>query len=70
VHPADASKPVFSRDLLEVEILDSHRRRKLLTVYNTHLKSHFVPLRPGSSRGREGQQPSAPRTLRRPHLPR
>ncbi len=41
-HPDDPGQRVFSRDLLQVEILD-HRRKKLLTVYNTHLKSHFVP---------------------------
>lgn len=42
VHPDDPQQRVFSRDLLQVEILD-HRRKKLFTVYNTHLKSHFVP---------------------------
>ncbi len=42
VHPTNPSDPVFSRDLLEVEILDANRK-PLLTVFNTHLKSHFVP---------------------------
>jgi endonuclease/exonuclease/phosphatase family metal-dependent hydrolase len=32
---------VFSRDLVEVEILDD-RGRRLLTVFGTHLKSKFV----------------------------
>ena len=42
VHPDDPNQRVFSRDLLQVEIL-SHKRNKLFTIYNTHLKSHFVP---------------------------
>ncbi len=42
VHEDDPDNRVFSRDLLQVEILD-HRRRKLFDLYNTHLKSHFVP---------------------------
>ena len=42
VHPADPQRRVFSRDLLQVEILKNNGD-KLLTVYNTHLKSHFVP---------------------------
>jgi endonuclease/exonuclease/phosphatase family metal-dependent hydrolase len=40
-HPDDPSRPVFSRDLVEVEILDD-RGRKVLTVFGTHLKSKFV----------------------------
>ena len=42
VHPAEPQTRVFGRDLLQVEILD-HRGDKLLNLYNTHLKSHFVP---------------------------
>lgn len=34
-------RPVFSRDLLEVELLDEDDNVRL-TVFNTHLKSHFV----------------------------
>jgi endonuclease/exonuclease/phosphatase family metal-dependent hydrolase len=43
VHPDNPTDPVFSRDLLEVEILTADRSRRLLTVFNNHLKSHFVP---------------------------
>lgn len=43
VHPDAPSHRIFGRDLLSVEILDSERRNKLFTLYNTHLKSHFVP---------------------------
>lgn len=43
VHPDDPSAPVFSRDLLEVEILNPKNGARLFTVYNNHLKSHFVP---------------------------
>lgn len=42
VHPDDPHRRVFSRDLLQVEIL-KYNGDKLLTVYNTHLKSHYVP---------------------------
>lgn len=41
-HPEKPNERVFSRDLLQVEILDD-KREKLFTIYNTHLKSHFVP---------------------------
>ncbi|MEU4391239.1 endonuclease/exonuclease/phosphatase family protein [Kribbella sp. NPDC023855] len=40
-HPDVPTRPIFSRDLVEVEILDTEGRR-LLTVYGTHLKSKFV----------------------------
>lgn len=42
VHKEEPSKAIFSRDLLEVEILNERRTRTLLTVYNNHLKSHFL----------------------------
>jgi endonuclease/exonuclease/phosphatase family metal-dependent hydrolase len=41
-HPDAPHDRVFGRDLLAVRILDA-RGDKLLTLYNTHLKSHFVP---------------------------
>jgi endonuclease/exonuclease/phosphatase family metal-dependent hydrolase len=41
VHDEDAGKRIFSRDLLEVEILNPARSKRLFTLYNTHLKSHF-----------------------------
>ncbi len=43
VHPDDPTEPVFSRDLLEVEILHPTQGTRLLTVFNNHLKSQFVP---------------------------
>lgn len=42
VHPEDPGQRIFSRDLLQVEILNA-AGDKLFTIYNTHLKSHFVP---------------------------
>lgn len=42
VHKDDPRERVFSRDLLQAEIRD-HRGDKLFNVYNTHLKSHYVP---------------------------
>src|SRR4051794_31687695 len=41
--PDNPGEPVFSRDLLQVEVLSADRRRRLFTVFNNHLKSHFVP---------------------------
>ena len=41
-HPDDPGRRVFSRDLLQVEILDAGGD-KLFNLYNTHLKSNFVP---------------------------
>lgn len=41
VHPEQPQVRVFGRDLLEVEILSPTRSRRLFTLYNTHLKSHF-----------------------------
>jgi len=43
VHPADNDQRVFGRDLLEVEIWNEGRTERLFTLYNNHLKSHFVP---------------------------
>lgn len=42
VHPDEPNRRVFGRDLLQVEIL-ANNGKKLFTIYNTHLKSHFVP---------------------------
>jgi len=41
VHPDEPNHRIFSRDLLQVEILHNNGN-KLFTIYNTHLKSHFV----------------------------
>lgn len=43
LHPSEPGKRVFSRDLLQVEILNQSRSKRLLTLFNTHLKSHYVP---------------------------
>ena len=42
VHPEEPNRPVFSRDLLQVEILNRSRSEKLFTVFNNHLKSPFI----------------------------
>lgn len=52
VHPDEPERPVFSRDLLQVEILDQSRK-KLFTLYNTHLKSHYVPFGEDPEQGRQ-----------------
>jgi endonuclease/exonuclease/phosphatase family metal-dependent hydrolase len=41
VHPDEPGHRVFSRDLLQVEI-QKNNGDKLFTLYNTHLKSHYV----------------------------
>ncbi len=41
VHPDRPNAKVFSRDLLEVQVLNSNRSQMLFTLYNNHLKSHF-----------------------------
>jgi endonuclease/exonuclease/phosphatase family metal-dependent hydrolase len=43
VHPDDPMVPVFGRDLLELQVFNQTRGRKLLTLFVTHLKSKFVP---------------------------
>lgn len=42
VHPDEPHDYIFSRDLLEVDILEPKRRERLLTVFNTHLKSNYT----------------------------
>jgi len=42
VHPAVPTEPVFSRDLLQVEILNGSRTKRLFTMFVNHLKSRFV----------------------------
>jgi endonuclease/exonuclease/phosphatase family metal-dependent hydrolase len=42
VHASEPGTPVFGRDLLQVEILDANRTRRLFTVFNTHLKSRYL----------------------------
>jgi len=41
--PRHPGQPLFSRDLLQVEILHPSRRERLFTLFNNHLKSHYVP---------------------------
>ncbi len=52
VHPEAPTKPVFGRDLLAVEILNRGRKKKLFTIYNTHLKSHYVDYREDPDTGK------------------
>lgn len=41
-HLDEPGRRVFSRDLLKVEILNNNGKKRF-NLYNTHLKSHFVP---------------------------
>ena len=62
-HPRVPNRPIFSRDVLEVEILARDRSKKLFTLYNNHLKSHFVDFREdpevGAQRNNETRQRQA-----------
>ena len=53
VHPSVPSERVFGRDLLEVEVLTADRGERLFTVFNNHLKSHFVPFDEDQQAGAE-----------------
>lgn len=39
----DDYHPVFSRDLLQVDIFNNTGTKRLFTIFNTHLKSNYVP---------------------------
>jgi len=51
VHPAAPTELVFGRDLIEVEILNQARNARPLTLFNTHLKSHYVDFREDPAAG-------------------
>jgi endonuclease/exonuclease/phosphatase family metal-dependent hydrolase len=53
VHPEDPAEAVFSRDLLEVDILHPANRSRLFAVFNNHLKSQFVPFDQDPVAGKE-----------------
>jgi len=42
VHPNATARYIFGRDLLEVEILNPSRSKRLFKIFNNHLKSHYV----------------------------
>ena len=50
-HPKLPQERVFSRDLLQVEILSKNRKKRLFTLFNNHLKSHFVPFTEDQAEG-------------------
>jgi endonuclease/exonuclease/phosphatase family metal-dependent hydrolase len=49
--PDRPGRPVFGRDLLEAQILSASGSRLLFTLFNNHLKSHFVPFYQDPIRG-------------------
>lgn len=53
VHSEDQDNPVFGRDLMEVQVLSESRKKTLFTLYNNHLKSHFVDFRDDPEEGRK-----------------
>lgn len=75
VHPGQAEEKVFSRDLLRADILSVDRTRTLFSIYNTHLKSHYVAwndpdpegARLASDARRQRQVESIVRVLEREH---
>lgn len=54
-HPDAPDRPIFSRDLLQAEILDPDRRRVFLTVYVNHLKSQLGGDESGRRRTRQAE---------------
>lgn len=52
-HLSLPGQPVFSRDLLQVEILSRNRKKTLMHLFNGHKKSHFVPFTENQELGRE-----------------
>jgi len=62
--PSDPARgPIFSRDLLEVEVLDE-RRRRLVTLYVNHLKSKYLDWRtPAAKQAAEIKRSSTLRLL-------
>jgi predicted extracellular nuclease len=53
---APDGRPIFSRDCLEVEVLDPARKRRLLTLYVNHLKSKLVQGRTAAERELEAAE--------------
>ncbi len=43
VHEETGNQTIFGRDLLQADILNAGRTKKLFTIFNNHLKSHFIP---------------------------
>ncbi len=42
VHPSDPTQPIFSRDLLQVEVFNRARSERLFTLFVNHLKSPLL----------------------------
>lgn len=51
IHPGEPGRPVFSRDVLEVEILNPARTDTLFKFFINHLKSQFVDFRTDPEEG-------------------
>ncbi len=51
VHEETGNQTIFGRDLLQVDILNAGRTRRLLTIFNSHLKSNFVPFGQNAAQG-------------------
>lgn len=52
-NPSAPGQPVFSRDMLQAEILNPERKGRLFTLFVHHLKSHFVPFTEDQLAGHE-----------------
>jgi len=53
IHQDDPDRPVFGRDLIEVEIMNSTRSKRLFSIFNNHLKSHYVDFREDPVAGKQ-----------------
>lgn len=65
VHPAVSGEKVFSRDLLQVEVLAPNRQRILFTLFVTHSKSQYVDWRLKGDKRKEQEQILKDNALRR-----
>jgi hypothetical protein len=60
------SLPIFSRDLLEVDVLAPGRTKRLFTLYVNHLKSKYTEAKSGPARELElKERPSVAACKRR-----
>lgn len=52
-HREDPDVPVFGRDLLEVDVMNPTRSKKLFTLFVNHLKSNYVDFREDPAAGQQ-----------------
>ena len=51
VHEETSNQTIFGRDLMQVDVLNARRTKRLFTLFNNHLKSNFVPFGQDAAEG-------------------